>query len=197
MKNSVYAIYEFLPPHSSRRPASCLWMVLLLASSLLSGCQDAHSSGPLEGGFTGLLVAGTPTQPSAFIPCIARTQRWFVTGDSFSFQPGDTSYSRVTTPTDSFLAFSAGLDSVFDTRATLSSQQELTINRTAQLPSPYRPATRSFSPDTLYRLTINGYTSNRTNIPSSIGLFQRVLVVDTLYDVRPNGDCSFLSAYGF
>ena len=179
------------------RLSACLWMVLLLAASLLSGCQDAQSSRPLEGRFTGLLVAGTSTQPSAFTPCIARTQRWFVTGDSLSFQPGDAVYSRATTLTDSFLAFSAGLDSVFDTRATLSGQQELTINRTAQLPSPYRPSTRSFSSDTLYRLTINGYTSNRTNIPSSIGLFQRVLVVDTLYDVRPNVDCPSLSVYGF
>lgn len=192
----MHPIYELLPRESSTRPTACLWMALFLAASFFSGCQDAQSPHPLEGRFTGLFVSGTSTQPPAFIPCTARTQRWYVTGDSLSFQPGDAPYSKVRTPTDSLLAFSAGLDSVFDTRATLSAQQQLTIDRTVKLPTPYRPSTRSFSPDTLYRMTIAGYTSNRTNIPSSVGLFQRVLVVDTLYDVRPNEDCPSLSAYG-
>lgn len=171
-------------------------MALLLASSFVAGCQDAQSPQPLEGHFTGLLVAGTATQPSSFVPCIARTQRWYMTGDSLSFNPGDAPYSMTATSTDSLLAFSAGRDSVFDTRATLSGQQQLTIDRTVKLPPLYRPDTPSFSPDTLYRLTIGGYTSNRTNIPSPIGLFQRVLVVDTVYDVRPNTDCSTLDVYG-
>jgi len=192
----VYPIYKHCPRESSRRGVVLLWVVLMTASCLVLGCQDAHSSEPLQGQFKGLLVAGTPSQPPSFIPCVARTQRWYVTGDSLSFRPGESPFSRTPSPDDSLLAFSAGSDSVFDTRTTLSAQQEMTIDRTAVLPPSYRPYARSFSPDTIYRVTIGGYTSNRTNIPSSVGLYQRVLVVDTLYDVRSGADCSTLERYG-
>jgi len=192
----VHPIYEYLPRESSARRTALFWTALVMVSCLMVGCQDAKSSRPLQGHFTGLLVAGTPAQPSSFIPCIARTQRWYITGDSISFLPGESPYSASPSLADSLSAFSAFADSVFDTRATLSAQQQLTIDRTVTLPPSYRPYSRSFSPDTVYRLTIGGYTSNRTNIPSSVGLYQRVLVVDTLYDVLPDGGCSAIHRYG-